>query len=86
MTKDDVIKYLKSSGFSLEQINEIVNALEGEAYRAGVKYVVDKLRGRLYYVPEAWRKSQNPDVKMYFDIVERALDECAENAQIGGED
>ena len=44
MTKDDVIIYLKASGFSLEQINSIVNALEGEAFRAGVKYVVDKLR------------------------------------------
>lgn len=85
MTKDDVIIYLKSSGFSLEQINEIVNALEGEAYRAGVKYVVDKLRGRLYYVPEGWKKV-NHDNKMVFDIVERALDECAENAQIGGDE
>lgn len=85
MTKDDVIIYLKSSGFSMEQINEIVNALEGEAYRAGVKYVVDKLRGRLYYVPGAWIKQQTPDVKMIYSIIERALDECAENAQIGGE-
>lgn len=44
MTKNDVIIYLRSNGFSMEQINEIVNALEGEAYRAGVKYVVNKLR------------------------------------------
>lgn len=85
MTKNNVIIYLKSSGFSMEQINEIVNALEGEAYRAGVKYVVDKLRGRLYYVPEGWKKV-NRDNEMVFKIVERALDECAENAQIGGEE
>ena len=85
MSKDDVIIYLKASGFSLEQINSIVNALEGEAFRAGVKYVVDKLRGRLYYVPRDWMRTKNLDNKMVFDIVERALDECAENAQIGGD-
>ena len=85
MTKDDVIIYLRSSGFSLEQINSIVNALEGEAYKAGVKYVVDKLRGRLYYVPKDWKKV-NRDNDMVFNIVERALDECAEYAQIGGDD
>lgn len=85
MTKDDVIIYLKSSGFSMSQINEIVNALEGDAYKAGVKYVVDKLRGRLYYVPEGWKKAVHEN-KMVFDIIERALDECAENAQIGGEE
>lgn len=85
MTKNNIIIYLKSSGFSMEQINEIVNTLEGEAYRAGVKYVVDKLRGRLYYVPEGWKKV-NRDNEMVFKIVERALDECAEQAQIGGEE
>lgn len=85
MTKNDVIIYLRFSGFSLEQINSIVNALEGEAFRAGVKYVVDKLRGRLYYVPKDWKKV-NHDNDMVFDIVERALDECAEYAQIGGEE
>ena len=85
MTKDDVIIYLRSSAFSMEQINEIVNALEGEAYKAGVRYVVDKLRGRLYYVPKDWKKV-NRDNNMVFNIVERALDECAEHAQIGGDD
>lgn len=85
MTKNDVIIYLKASGFSTAQINEIVNALEGEAYRAGVKYVVDKLRGRLYYVPKDWKKV-NRDNDMVFDIIERAIDECAEYAQIGGEE
>ena len=85
MTKNDVIIYLRSIGFSMAQINEIVNALEDEAYRAGVKYVVDKLRGRLYYVPKDWKKV-NRDNDMVFDVVERALDECAEHAQIGGEE
>ena len=85
MTKNNVINYLKCSGFSMEQINEIVNSLEGDGYRAGVKYVVDKLRGRLYYVPKDW-KQVNRDNEMVFKIVERALDECAGYAQIGGEE
>ena len=88
-TKYDTLKrMLDELTESCEDCNSrkaVMDALEGEAYRAGVKYVVDKLRSRLYYVPGGWKKA-SPENRMIFDSIERALDECAEYAQIGGDE
>lgn len=37
--------------------SEMDDRIFDEAYKMGVKHMIERLQSRLYYVPDAWRKS-----------------------------
>ena len=53
-----------------------------DGYQMGVNHVINKVRDKLYYIPDVWK--EKGDTAALYSIIDKCLDDCKKSFGVGG--